>query len=138
MVKRLWLVSFHDAKDRRPWTRLFKPGFGHCCALSYFADQERWVYFNPTRHGSTIALFRREEFGSRLDDLVGQSSGFLRFGQRYQRRDQPAVFYCVGAMKALLGIESRAWTPWQLYWDMVEMGAEVVKGPGALAARGDS
>jgi hypothetical protein len=125
---RLWLVFFGDSVPSF-WSRWLRPGFRHVAAASYFADQERWVYVDACRSGTVIDVCRQEEFQDRFAALMTNSSHILRVTARRDRRRTVATYYCVGAVKALVGVNSRAMTPRGLYHDLLALGAEVVGKP---------
>lgn len=128
-LPRLWLIFFGDADRAWWWTRLFRPGFRHVSAAAWFADTERWVYFNPTGPGTVIQVATDAEFGPRFQQLVQDSTAILRMPSRHSRGMCPAAFFCVGAIKALLGVKSRALTPFGLFRHLVAEGAEIVERP---------
>lgn len=121
--RRLWLVFFGEAKGAYWWTRLFRLGFRHVSAAAYYADRRHWVYFDPARPGTTIRLLTEDEWGAPFAALL-QTCKVVRFKGRYDRQSSPATWFCVGSIKALLGIESRAFTPYQLYRDLLRQGGE--------------
>lgn len=122
---RLWTVFFGDSVPTF-WSRMLRPGFRHVAAASYFADQERWVYVDPCRSGTVVEVLRPDEFATRFQHLMANSSHVLSFAARRERRRTAAVWFCVGAVKALLGINSQAVTPYGLYGDLLLAGAECV------------
>lgn len=140
---RLWLVFFGDGHLAPWWAWLLRPGFRHISAASWFADQERWVHINPCRTGTVIEVLRADEFGPRFQQLMTDSAAVLRVPARAERHATPRSFHCTGAMKALLGIRSRALSPHGLYRDLLRNGAEIVqngqhaeaagRGPGSEA-----
>jgi hypothetical protein len=129
-MARLWLVFFTEPDSPAWWARALRPGFRHCFAVSYYADQERWVEFNPSRTGTVIRLWHKDEFGPRLGQLLEGSTAVLRVASRADRCNAPPMAWCVGEVKALLGIRCAALTPWGLYHALLARGAEVV-GDGA-------
>ncbi|MDO8596409.1 MAG: hypothetical protein Q7R45_07280 [Sulfuricaulis sp.] len=133
VVDRLWLIFFRESEYPAWWVwMLLKPGFRHVMAACWYDDAQRWVLFNPTRHGTTIELFESEEFGGRFGYLLKTSSVVLRMRSRLtDRQTTSAWFFCVGAVKALLGIRSRALSPRALMMDLVARGAEIVEAPDA-------
>lgn len=140
MTARLWLVFFADPRGVAWWCRILRPGWRHCYAASFYNDRQMWVVFNPTRRGTVIELWPRDEFGPRLEQFLEESSAVLRVASRHDRGHQPAAPWCVGSVKALLGIRSAALTPWRLYHALLARGAEevtpspcVVAGEGAAA-----
>jgi hypothetical protein len=131
-INRLWLVFFGEAKDEPWWARwLTAPGYRHVAACAWFEDQERWVYYNPTRTGTVILLYRDEEFGGRFQQLLDSSALVLRVVARQSRRSTPFGWWCTGAVKALLGSRSRALAPRSLARHLLRHGAEVVEMPGS-------
>lgn len=125
-IPRLWIVFFSDASGRW-WTKAFRPGFRHVFAAAWFADQERWVVFDPLRHGLVLQVLRGDEFN--YGALLAASHTAVRINARFERLAIPPVFYCVGAVKALLGLRSAAVTPYGLYRALRRIGAEIVERP---------
>lgn len=130
---RLWLLFFCDPRGVAWWCRILRPGFRHCVAASWYADTERWVVFNPTRCGTVIEVWTAEQFPARLDQYLAESSAVLRVASRHDRRAAPAMAWCVGQVKALLGVRSAALTPWRLYRALLARGAEPVIVPCVVA-----
>lgn len=128
-MPRLWLVFFSDTDGAWWWTRFFRPGFRHVCAASWFAGTERWVYFNPTRAGTVIDVLTDAEFGPRFQQLVNDSSAILSVRSAFARGSTPAACFCVGSIKALLGLRSRALSPLQLFRHLLATGAETISRP---------
>jgi hypothetical protein len=114
---RLWLIFFASPRGVSCW----------------YASEERWVVFNPTRCGIVIRLYGRDEFGAPLAAFLDESVAVLRVVSRYERGTPPAMPWCVGQVKALLGIRSWAMTPLGLYRDLRARGAEVVEPPCVAA-----
>jgi hypothetical protein len=131
VIDRLWLVFFSEAKDDPWWSRLLAPGYRHVAACAWFDDQQRWVYYNPTRRGTVILLYREEEFGGRFTQLMNDSSCCLRVRGGLARSATPFGWWCTGAIKALLGVRSRALSVKGLHDHLLRHGAEVVEMPGA-------
>jgi hypothetical protein len=130
-IDRLWLVFFGEAEGAPWWSWFCAPGYRHVSACAWFADQERWVYVNPTRRGTVILLYREDEFGGRMTQLVNSSSYILRVRSSLARSATPFGWWCTGAIKALLGVRSRALSPRGLRDHLLRHGAEVVEMPGA-------
>lgn len=129
-IDRLWLVFFGEAEGSPCWARFLSPGYRHVAACAWFAEQERWVYFNPTRRGTVILLYREDEFGGRFTQLLSSSSLVLRVVAKQSRKATPFGWWCTGAVKALLGVHSRALAPRSLARHLLAQGAEVVNMPG--------
>lgn len=130
-IDRLWLVFFGDAEGEPWWSWFLAPGYRHVAACAWFAEQERWVYFNPTRRGTVILLYRADEFGGRFQQLVNSSSCVLRVRSTMARSTTPFGWWCTGAVKALLGVRCRALSVRGLRDHLLRHGAEVVHMPGS-------
>jgi hypothetical protein len=134
VIDRLWLVFFSEAKDEPWWARWFTPpGYRHVAACAWFADQERWVYYNPTRTGTVILLYREDEFAGRFQQLIDTSSLVLRVRSSRTRKATPFGWWCTGAVKALLGCRGFAVTPFGLARYLQDHGAEAVLSPCVAA-----
>lgn len=124
---RSWNVFFSDG-ERPGWLArlLLARGFRHVEAAAYFADQERWVFVVPSRRRMAVHVMREEESAGVYAAMVERASVVLRFDGRAARVEMPAVCGCVGAVKALLGIRARAFTPFGLFRHLLREGAETI------------
>ena len=130
VIDRLWLVFFTDGETEPWWAQWFTaPGYRHVAACAWFADQERWVYFNPTRRGTVILLYRDEEFGGRFQQLLDSSALVLRVRSTMARKATPFGWWCTGSIKALLGVRGFAVSPRGLARYLQDHGAEAVLVP---------
>jgi hypothetical protein len=130
VTPRLWLIFFSDGSAAPTWWSWMLPkGFRHVSAASFYADQRRWVHFAPTRGGTVIEVFRSKEFDGRLAQLTRDSSAVLRVPGLDGRRHAPASFFCVGAVKGLLGVRCLAISPRGLFRWLLRNGAERVEIP---------
>lgn len=130
VIDRLWLVFFGEAEGSPWWSRFLPAGYRHVAAAAWFAEQERWVYYDPTRRGTVILVYRDEEFGGRLQRLIDDSALILRVRASQSRASTPFGWWCTGAVKALLGVKARALSPKSLANHLLRHGAEVVVMPG--------
>jgi len=128
-MRRTWVLFFSDGDRGHWWSRFFRPGFRHIRAMAWFDDAQRWVYFDPTGKGLHLEILTDEAAGPRWEHLVITSTAILRARSEFGRAWFPAVFCCVGAVKALLGIRSCALGPYGLYRHLVARGAEIVERP---------
>jgi hypothetical protein len=128
MVK-AWHVFFGPAT--RPWQYLMRRGFGHVLAAGYDPDHRMWIFFDPSRTGTMIQVMPEGPACAELYDtwVFGCRPHILRIVARSDRWICPPAFSCVGAIKALLGIRSRALLPFGLYRDLVARGAEKLYPP---------
>jgi hypothetical protein len=129
VIDRLWLLFFGEANGEPWWSRFLSPGYRHVTACAWFDDQQRWVYFNPARTGTVILLYREDEFGGRLTQLMRDSTLVLRVVATQSRRATPFGWWCTGSIKALMGQRCRAITPYGLSRYLIHRGAEVVPHP---------
>lgn len=129
-MQREWLIFFGECRSTAWWARAFAPGWRHVAAAAYFAGAERWLYFDPVAPGLHIEIDDGEAFQARYEHLMRTSTAVLRFASQHERGAMPATFFCVGAVKALLGVRSRALSPTGLYRDLRARGAKIVKAPG--------
>src|SRR5581483_3821694 len=130
-LPRLWLVFFGEACGRPWWARALRPGFRHVSAAAWFDRAERWIYFDPLSSGLHIEIDTHAGFGSRFAQLWRDSAAILRVRAVPRQGRLPPAFFCVGAMKALLGTRSRALSPRGLYRDLLREGAELVERQAA-------
>lgn len=124
-----WYVSFVElVSGDAPlplWRHLCRPLFRHCFALGYCPVARQWVVVDPLSHGLLVMLpsFREVDAivaGIRLSR--GRSLA-MKVGDCGRRRRR-GPFYCVQVMKYLLGMQSSAITPYQLYRAMLRRGAK--------------
>lgn len=132
-LSRLWLLFFGECDSANWWARLFRPGFRHIRAAAWFDGAQRWVYFDPCGMGTDIQVLTDAEFGPRFSRLVATSAAILRVRSRFGRRNAPAACFCVGQIKALLGIRVCALGPYSIYRHLLREGAEIVEAPRATA-----
>ena len=122
-----WIVVFQDHYDgdNRFWDFLTKPGFRHCYAMCM--TEFGWLVVDPLSSWLEIHVIKEGE-----GDMVAQaksdpnSCGVLV--QRTMKREYLPRYLpmtCVGVVKSLLGLKSRAFTPYGLYKNLVE--SEYVK-----------
>lgn len=115
-----------ERPKRRLWLVFFSKNFGHVSAASFYADQNRWVYVDAVRTALVVEVAEPDEFGGRLQQLINDSEAILRFPAAADRKRAPFSFFCVGAVKSLLGIRCCALWPRGLYRHLLRMGAERV------------
>ena len=127
---RLWLVCFTNGDGHAWWDRLLRPGFRHVCAASYYADVGAWVLVDSTRTGLVVEVVPPDGFDGRMAQLVRDSAAILRVPSAEGRsRAEFHAGWCVGTVKSLLGLNSRALAPFGLYRHLLAIGAEVVEIP---------
>lgn len=126
--RQLFWVVFHDRVfQRRRWYHIFNtPGFYHCFVMK--AGIAGTIVLNPMMktwlldwipqdiHETVTQLLHDDRYRVLVIDRPPDAS-YNRFG----------LIYCVSAVKSCLAIKSRAITPFQLYRDLLQMGAVEVK-----------
>jgi hypothetical protein len=128
-VRRLWLVFFADSDHPLTWP--LRRGWRHVSAASWYADQQRWVHVNPTAKGLHVEVYGETEFDGRLGQLATDATLVLRIPSSPAHNVTPLLSaWCVGIIKALLGIRSCALSPWRLSRHLLARGAERVEIPG--------
>lgn len=132
-----WTVAFHRTSPYW-WVRLLAVGrYKHVSAFSYVPQCSMWVYFDVTLAGTKLILLPDSEAATLWiaerthdADLVQVKSG--------SRRHPPiAPFYCVSALKSLIGLRSSALLPDGLFRDCVANGAEILDGTSRSQSRPD-
>lgn len=124
-----WLIFFGPAAPPISW--ITRKGFGHVFAAGWDPIVERWIIYDPTRRGTLITVcIETEAFHEHLGLLAKACEPhILRFAPRADRRLSPLLFSCTAAIKALLGLRSRALWPYGLYRHLRAQGAEIVEVP---------
>jgi hypothetical protein len=117
-----WNVVFHPAKTRL--ARLLLGRFDHVSAFAYVPGYKVWIVYDNQWGGTRISFVAH---GSLLVSYIRNCS-VIRFNRVYK----PMVlmsrfgFYCVPAVKSLLGLSCVAATPDQLYRHLVNNGGELI------------
>lgn len=128
-----WYIGFagdHEGRARQWYDFLSRPKFRHVLALGYDPDLHAYVCYDPTQYGTTIDIMAADDRAVDLLILhiknhgcwlkVNPARAAFLFGQWR--------FYCVPAIKHLIGFKSCALTPYALYRDLVRAGAEPAFG----------
>lgn len=127
-LMRSWNVFFSDGDHPGLWRHLTRPGFRHVEAAAYFADQDRWVFVLPARLRLGVFVLRPEEAEGLYSMLWTRAAAVLRVEGSNDRWAMPIGAGCVGTVKALLGVRSRAFSPYQLFRHLLREGAEILHG----------
>jgi hypothetical protein len=119
-----WNVVFHPSKSRL--ARLLLGCFDHVSAFAYVPGFRVWVIYDCQWGGMRIA------FIPRINVLIAYTSGcaVVKFDRRYQpfALSSRFGFYCVPAIKQLLGLSCVAATPDGLYRHLIANGGELING----------
>jgi hypothetical protein len=76
---RLFLIFFCDTPRRAWWANALRPGFRHIAAVSWYAAEERWLYFDPALHGTSIRIVTEDQAGQMFDRMLARSAAVVRF-----------------------------------------------------------
>ena len=119
-----WNVVFHPSVTRLD--RLLLGRFRHVSAFTYIPGVGAWIMVDCQWGGMRIA------FIPRLAVLVAYTRGcaVVKFDRRYERFALASRFgfYCVPAIKQLLGLSCVAATPDALYRHLIKNGGELISG----------
>jgi len=133
-----WNVVFHPSETRLE--RFLLGCFKHVSAFTYVPGVSAWILYDCQWGGVRIALIPR------IAILVAYTRGcsVIKFDRRYQKFALASRFgfYCVPAIKQLLGLSCVAATPDRLYRHLIVNGGELISGQcvdtAAAAGRSDA
>jgi hypothetical protein len=119
-----WNVVFHPSQSRL--ARIFLGRFQHVSAFTYVPGFGAWIMYDCQWGGIRIGLIPR------LNVLVAytRNCAVVKFDRVYK----PFAiwsrfgFYCVPAIKQLLGLSCVAATPDELYRHLIKHGGELISG----------
>lgn len=124
-----WYVGFQgDYEGReRAWHDIFTcPRFRHVFAMGYDPELHVYVVYEPSVYGTQIEVLAADERAVDILILhIAQTGCWLKVDPR-QGRFLLGLwrFYCVPAVKHLLGVRSCALSPKGLYRHLVKQGAQ--------------
>lgn len=128
-----WLVAFTNLEDEPPYTFLLKPGFHHVVLLGFHPKTGDWTYVNWTSDAFELTRLSWDQATGIIAELGSRGGALVRvrreLGETGRLRIRVPFLYCVEVAKHLLGVDS-FWcvTPYQLYRQLVESGAQVMRG----------
>lgn len=119
-----WFLCFLGTERHHWFDRFTKKGFRHVCAFAYLPLTGCWVFYDVNIFRTVISVSGGEDADRRIGGLA-RLGKILRVkpgaGGRWWSR---LGFWCVPAMKHLIGSRSSALTPYGLYRDLLEQGSE--------------
>ena len=125
-----WNVVFHPSLTRL--NRLVLGRFQHVSAFTYIPGTGAWLLYDCQWGGVRLALIPR------LNVLVAytRDCAVIKFDRRYQpfALTSRFGFYCVPAIKQLLGLSCVAATPDGLYRHLIRHGGELISGQRVATA----
>ena len=120
-----WNLVFHPSESILP--RLTFGRFQHVSAFTYIPGVAAWIMIDCQWGGVRIAAIPR------INMLVAYTRGcaVIKFDRRYQRfaLSSRLGFYCVPAIKHLIGLSCVAVSPDGLYRAVIANGGEVISEP---------
>jgi hypothetical protein len=135
-----WLLIF-NVSTGLPWLDGLIPGFfKHVSAVGWVSDAQVWIFYDVSWRRTSLKVLPDKE-GSRCYALAQRGNGVLKVAVDVERRGAAmfrAGFWCVPAMKHLIGSRSGALRPDRLWRDLVASGAEVFSNDGIAAGSNGS
>jgi hypothetical protein len=128
-----WLLIF-ETKSHRMVERLCPGRFKHVCAAGYVAAIDTWMVYSVELDGTKVGAFRPgKDFNDWLAIAVARA-GVLRVKAGKPGWMPWLTFWCVPAVKHLVGIHGGALWPDQLWRYCIANGAEIVADADARVA----
>lgn len=120
-----WLLIFHR-ECRTPWVNRLVPGrFKHVSAVGWCALADCWVIYDPTLQRTQI-LVLPDKLGPLAYARMAVGNSVLQMPVLEQRASGRLGFWCVPAIKHLVGLRSGALRPVTLWRDCLANGAKVI------------
>lgn len=132
-----WVLVFSRVAHQ-PWQRYCVPGrYKHVRAYAYLPATQTWLFYDVHLHRTQILVVPDCDAALGILALWQRDADLLRM----RRRDDARIFFrigfwCVPAMKHLIGLRSGALRPDALWRDCVRAGAERI-GSAALRPASD-
>jgi hypothetical protein len=126
-----WFVVFHTRSTSKPLSALACGRFKHVSAFGYYAGFKAWLVYDAQISGLRIPLISTDAAPAVLGAYT-KNCVLVKF----RRRDEPIGiaptsrfgFYCVPAIKHLLGVRCLALRPDALYRHILRNGGVVIDG----------
>lgn len=122
----LWMVFFGPGQNPGSLARCLTRPWQHVCCASFQGDLGMWEYVNPARDRTYFLTLTPEGFAPYFANLLEGSTAIVEFPAHDERHFSPTFASCVGVVKGILGINSWAVTPHQLYKELRLRGASLV------------
>ena len=131
-----WLLVFHT-KCRTPWVnRLVIGRYKHVSAVGWVANAQSWVFYDPTLQRTQI-LVLPDQLGIETYARLAVGNAVLQMPVLERRGSARLGFWCVPAIKHLVGLRSGALRPDVLWRDCLANGAKEICQDRRRAADGD-
>lgn len=131
-----WFLAFYR-ESSAPWLNHLPVRFRHVSAFGYMPGFHAWALYDVNLGGTTLRLVSHETAKAWIGKLI---EGAVVVRIEPPRRDMPLWsrlgFYCVPAMKHLIGLPCVSLTPGQFYRAVIRNGGTVVSGCESAPASG--
>lgn len=121
LVPRWYVVFVGDGSE---WFhRFLRPGFKHCFCYGYDDVGERWMLVDPGFDRVAVVAMTFEEAGRLLKLVDDRGWPVVRVPVVGETVRRPRLLLsCVSAVAAMVGLRTRAVTPWGLFRDLQKRG----------------
>lgn len=120
-----WLLVFHRRCTTPVLNRLVIGEFKHVSAAGWIEAAESWVFYDPSLNRTQI-LVMPDRTGTVAYSSIAVGNAVLRMPVLARRGSARLGFWCVPAIKHLVGLRSGALRPDALWRDCLANGAEIV------------
>jgi hypothetical protein len=128
-----WIIAFHRSTESR-WVRFFACGrYKHISAFGYVPQLDQWIFFD-WRYSTVDIIVAHGTEATRFINFYTADADLLGMEPRKTGRGFRIGFWCVPAIKQLIGIRGGALRPDALWRDCVRQGAEVLHESARPAA----
>jgi len=135
-----WVIAFHKTTESR-WVRWLACGrYKHVSAFGYIRDLDAWIFFD-WRYSTVDITAAHGTEATRLLNFYTADADLLGMAPRKVSRGLRVGFWCVPAIRQLVGIRGSALRPDALWRDCLRQGAEIVHesaGPTRDPGRSDA
>ena len=133
----IWYVVFGQDANPHLFDRFLHRGFRHVFAFGYLPGHDLWIIYDVKFSHTVMGVIEAGD-AARLIGWIRNSGRALEWKSRKTQTVRWRFgFWCVPAIKHLLGLRCVALTPWQLYRWMLKNGAKEVWNDGLSVNRGN-
>lgn len=122
-----WFIAFHRKSSSRVLSFLAFGEFKHVSAFAYCAGFKVWVMYDVQWRGSSVRI---ADQAAVLELTRGLDIVKVRRSEARMQSSARVGFYCVTAIKHLLGLKCVAVTPTQLYRHILRNGGILISAGG--------
>ena len=123
-----WFVIFTPSTQFEWWNIFTKhrKNFDHVCALQYDRRIASWILVDWSSYGLWVNSLSNDEVDYFLGAAIQNRWPMVKYSQTVYKVPIVIGPYCVSAIKHLMGVNTLAFTPYQLYKDLKKRGAKDV------------